>query len=62
MPRPICPILSIRNTQIDELCVEEQCALWLPQTKRCSIVYMGLKAAMDVQAAQAKKSLEGADP
>jgi len=47
----MCPILSIgrHEGQPRELCVGEQCALYLPQVQKCSLVYIGFKALMDMQ-------------
>lgn len=47
----MCPILSIgrQEGQPRELCVGEQCALYLPQVQKCSLVYIGFKALMDMQ-------------
>ena len=59
MSLPICPILSIRNTQMTEICVEDQCALYLPQAKHCSLLYIGLKAAKDLQQASQHHKAEG---
>lgn len=50
---PVCPILSIRNPSVDELCLGGDCALWLPSAKKCSLVYIGFKAMMDIQRMQA---------
>lgn len=52
MSTPICPLLSIRNPSVDELCLQEQCALFLPPAKKCSLVYIGLKAMMETQQLQ----------
>jgi hypothetical protein len=49
---PVCPILSIRNPSVDELCLGGDCALWLPSAKKCSLVYLGFKAMMEVQRMQ----------
>lgn len=49
---PICPILSIRNPSVDELCLTNECALFLPAAKKCSLVYIGFKAMMEVQRLQ----------
>lgn len=50
---PVCPILSVRNPSVDELCLTNDCALYLPSAKKCSLVYIGFKAMMDVQRMQA---------
>lgn len=49
---PVCPILSIRNPSVDELCLTNDCALYLPAAKKCSLVYIGFKAMMEVQRLQ----------
>lgn len=49
---PVCPILSIRNPTVDELCLAGDCALYLPAAKKCSLVYIGFKAMLDVQKLQ----------
>jgi hypothetical protein len=48
----ICPILSTRNETIDELCLESSCALYLPGQKKCSLVFIGYKAMLEVQQLQ----------
>lgn len=50
METPVCPLISIRNPEVLELCVEEKCALYLPQAKKCSLVFLGYKAMMEAQA------------
>ncbi|MEB3207190.1 MAG: hypothetical protein VKK59_07610 [Vampirovibrionales bacterium] len=49
---PICPLLSIRNPDVHELCVGESCALYLPNVNRCSLVYIGYKAFAELQKLQ----------
>ncbi|HEY9745436.1 MAG TPA: hypothetical protein V6C99_04390 [Oculatellaceae cyanobacterium] len=49
---PICPFLSIRNPSVDELCLGSDCALYLPSAKKCSLVFLGFKAMMEVQRMQ----------
>ena len=49
---PVCPLLSIRNATVDELCLGADCALYLPAAKKCSLVYIGFKAMMDIQRMQ----------
>jgi hypothetical protein len=58
MSVPICPILSVRNENVDELCLEEQCALYIPSAKKCSVLYIGMNSLMQIQQAQqaAKKA------
>lgn len=51
---PVCPILSARSTESNSLCVQEDCALYLTNVNRCSLVYIGYKALMDIQAMQQK--------
>jgi hypothetical protein len=46
---PVCPLLSIRNPSVDELCLGADCALYLPPAKKCSLVYLGYKAMLDIQ-------------
>lgn len=68
MSTPICPILSIQSDMPNVLCLGESCALYLPPAKRCSLVFMGYKAMMEVQSAQpqppqnAVKPAEAAPP
>lgn len=52
MSLPVCPILSIRNPDVNELCLAESCALYLPAPKKCSLVYLGFQAFIEVQKAQ----------
>lgn len=49
---PVCPILSIRNSGFNELCVGDVCALYLPAAKKCSLVYLGFQAFVEVQRMQ----------
>jgi hypothetical protein len=49
---PICPILSVRNAEYNELCVGEDCALYLPVAKKCSLVYIGFNAFLEAQKMQ----------
>lgn len=49
---PICPIMSVRSEETNALCVQEDCALYLTGVNRCSLVYIGYKALMDIQAQQ----------
>jgi hypothetical protein len=49
---PICPILTIRNESFNEICLGADCALYLPAAKKCSIVYIGFHAMMEVQKMQ----------
>lgn len=57
---PICPILSVRNPSVDELCLTNDCALYLPSAKKCSLVYIGFKAMMEVQRMQTAVPPQGA--
>lgn len=50
----VCPLLSMRNPEIHELCIGESCALYLPNVNRCSLVYIGYKAFAELQHMQAK--------
>ena len=61
-PTPICPILSVRNPSVDELCLTNDCALYLPSAKKCSLVYIGFKAMMDVQRMQQAAPPQPAQP
>lgn len=49
---PVCPILSVRNPHVDELCLANDCALYLPAARKCSLVYIGFKAMLEVQKLQ----------
>lgn len=51
-PTPVCPLLSLRHPSVDALCLESDCALYLPPAKKCSLVYIGFKAMMDIQRMQ----------
>jgi hypothetical protein len=53
---PVCPILSIRSSQADELCLGADCALYLPSAKKCSLVYIGFKAMMEIQKMQQQQA------
>jgi hypothetical protein len=50
MSTPICPLLSDSGSTC--LCVEEQCAFYLAQTKKCAVAVMGLNALMQAQQMQ----------
>ena len=56
---PVCPLLSIRNSEANELCVQDECALYIPAAKKCSLVYIGFKAMMEIQKAQAAPPKQG---
>jgi len=56
---PVCPLLSIRNPSVDELCLGADCALYLPPAKKCSLVYLGFKAMMDIQQQQQQQPPQG---
>ncbi len=56
MSLPVCPLLSVRNPDANELCLENDCALYLPSAKKCSLVYIGFKALMDVQQMQQRQA------
>lgn len=49
MDTPICPLLSAKDSGPDRLCVEGDCALYLPQAKKCSLVFVGYKAMLEAQ-------------
>ena len=49
---PVCPLLSIRNHEANELCVQDECALYIPAAKKCSLLYIGFKAMADLQKMQ----------
>lgn len=53
---PVCPLLSIRNPSVDELCLGADCALYLPAAKKCSLVFLGYKAMLEVQKLQGPPS------
>ena len=59
---PVCPILSVRNTTADELCLQNDCALYLPQAKRCSLVFIGFKAFLEAQKMQGPPQPQQAPP
>ncbi|MBX2861897.1 MAG: hypothetical protein KTR14_11735 [Vampirovibrio sp.] len=52
MEQLVCPILSIRHPEIDELCLTEKCALYLPSAKKCAVAVMGIKNLMEAQQLQ----------
>jgi hypothetical protein len=45
---------------VDELCLTNDCALYLPSAKKCSLVYIGFKAMMEVQRMQTAVPPQGA--
>jgi hypothetical protein len=49
---PVCPLLSIRNESYNELCLTDQCALYLPAAKKCSLVFIGYQAFLEAQKIQ----------
>ena len=52
---PVCPIMSVATAEANALCVQEDCALYLTGANRCSLVYIGYKALMEVQEMQKKQ-------
>jgi len=58
----VCPILSVRNPNMDELCLEGECALYLPNAKKCSLLFLGYKAMLEVQKAQMAKPAASQPP
>ncbi len=46
----VCPIMSIRAHGVG--CIESECALWLAGPEKCSLVFLGYKAMLDVQLMQ----------
>jgi hypothetical protein len=50
MPTPVCPILS--DSTHTCLCVEEQCAFYVPQARKCAVGMLGLHALMQAQQSQ----------
>lgn len=49
---PVCPIITIRNPEIHELCLMDSCALYLAAAKKCSLVYIGYNAFLEAQRLQ----------
>lgn len=49
---PVCPIMSVRNSTTDELCLQQDCALYLAPAKKCSLLFIGWKAMVDIQQQQ----------
>lgn len=47
----ICPILSVAsgNDGPERICVANECALYLPQASKCSLVMLGYKAMLEAQ-------------
>ncbi|MBY0449861.1 MAG: hypothetical protein K2X01_04460 [Cyanobacteria bacterium] len=48
----VCPILSIRNPEVNELCLGADCMLYLASAKKCSLLFVGYKALAELQALQ----------
>jgi hypothetical protein len=53
MPTPVCPLLS--DSERTCLCVEEQCAFYVPQARKCAMAMLGLNALMSAQQMQASQ-------
>jgi hypothetical protein len=51
MSLPVCPLMSGES---NILCVEDQCAWYIPQVKKCAVMVLGYESAMRV--AQPKKT------
>ena len=54
MDRLVCPVLSLNTQTNDTLCIEQDCAFYVPQAKKCSIMMMGYQALLEA------KKLQGA--
>jgi len=48
---PVCPLLSIRGP-INELCLGEDCALFIAGPQKCSLMFVGYHALMQMQQLQ----------
>ena len=45
---PVCPLMSAGN-EIPILCVQERCAWYLSNLKKCSMYIQGYKAMVDLK-------------
>ncbi len=50
----VCPVMSIRRDGI--ACIEDDCALYLSGPRRCSLLFLGYKAMLDIQQRQQEPS------
>ena len=49
LPLPVCPFLSMRVAEQVELCLGEQCALYVAPVKKCSFYMIGYEAVLSAQ-------------
>ena len=52
---PLCPLMSV-GSQVEIVCMQENCAWYLKNYKICSVYMMAHNAMLDVQAKQAAKA------
>ena len=50
---PICPLMSV-GSQVEVVCLQENCAWYLKNYKICSVFMMAHNATLEVQAKQAR--------
>ena len=50
---PLCPLMSV-GSQVEIVCMQENCAWYLKNYKICSVYMMAHNSMLDVQAKQAK--------
>ena len=51
---PTCPLMSAGN-EIPIVCLQERCAWYLPNLKKCSVYILGHNAMLDVKNKVEKK-------
>lgn len=52
---PLCPLMSV-GSQVEIVCMQENCAWYLKNYKICSVYMMAHNSMLDVQAKQAAKA------
>ena len=51
---PTCPLMSA-GSEIPIVCLQDRCAWYLPNLKKCSVYIMGHNAMLDVKSKVEKK-------
>ena len=52
---PLCPLMRV-GSQVEIVCMQENCAWYLKNYKICSVYMMAHNSMLDVQAKQAAKA------
>lgn len=51
---PVCPLISAGN-EINQVCLQENCAWYMKNYKTCSVYILAHNAALDIKEKQSKK-------